>query len=109
VQNSGSFSTKKLSMGLTANKVDSFQTDSAMKLRRGSSGNDLHSGKKYYQNSFMNSMRNKRDKQMNESQHQQPEPVYAPISLMYLKYSRQRQQAVLMLQHCAILSQLNRH
>jgi hypothetical protein len=47
VQNSGSFSTKKLSMGPTGNK-DSFQTDSAMKLRRGSSGNDLHSGKKYY-------------------------------------------------------------
>lgn len=28
---------------------------------------------------------------------------------MYLKFTRQRQQAVLMLQHCAILSQLNRH
>lgn len=29
--------------------------------------------------------------------------------LHYLKYTRKRQQAVLMLQHCAILSQLNRH
>lgn len=38
-----------------------------------------------------------------------PEPVYYPVSLSYLKYTRQRQQAVLMLQHCAILSQLNRH
>ena len=31
------------------------------------------------------------------------------MSLFYLKYTRLRQQAVLMLQHCAILSQLNRH
>jgi hypothetical protein len=36
-------------------------------------------------------------------------PIYQPVSLFYLKYTRQRQQAVLMLQHCAILSQLNRH
>ena len=40
---------------------------------------------------------------------QQPEPVYAPVPLMYLKYVRKRQQSVLMLQHCAILSQQNRH
>jgi len=30
--------------------------------------------------------------------------AYQPVSLLYLKYTRQRQQAVLMLQHCAILS-----
>ena len=40
---------------------------------------------------------------------QQYEPLFQPVSLYYLKYIRQRQQAVLMLQHCAILSQLNRH
>lgn len=35
--------------------------------------------------------------------------IKEPVSLWYLKYTRFRQQAVLMLQHCAILSQLNRH
>lgn len=40
-------------------------------------------------------------KQLNLIQH--------PVSLLYLKYTRQRQQSVMMLQHCAILSQLNRH
>lgn len=35
--------------------------------------------------------------------------IKEPVSLWYLKYTRYRQQAVLMLQHCAILSQLNRH
>jgi hypothetical protein len=37
------------------------------------------------------------------------QPVFFPVSLFYLKYTRLRQQSVLMLQHCAILSQLNRH
>ena len=37
------------------------------------------------------------------------QPSLVPICLIYLKYTRQRQQAVMMLQHCAILSQLNRH
>ena len=31
-------------------------------------------------------------------------PIIQSSSLYYLKYTRQRQQAVLMLQHCAIMS-----
>lgn len=36
-------------------------------------------------------------------------PVLAPIGMMYLEFTRMRQLAVLQLQHCAILSQLNKH
>ena len=39
----------------------------------------------------------------------QLEPIFEPVALFYLKYTRQRQQMVIMLQHCAILSQLNQH
>lgn len=38
-----------------------------------------------------------------------PEPLLTPCSLLYLKYTRLRQLTILLLQHCAILSQLNRH
>ena len=37
------------------------------------------------------------------------EPAIVPCSLLYLKYTRMRQLTILLLQHCAILSQLNRH
>jgi hypothetical protein len=37
------------------------------------------------------------------------QPILKPVHLHYLKFTRTRQQAVLMLQHCAILSQLNHH
>ena len=37
------------------------------------------------------------------------EPIMVPCSLLYLKYTRLRQLTILLLQHCAILSQLNRH
>ena len=36
-------------------------------------------------------------------------PVIKPLGLLYLEYTRMRQLAVLQLQHCAILSQLNKH
>lgn len=38
-----------------------------------------------------------------------PQPIIVPSSLLYLKYTRLRQLTILLLQHCAILSQLNRH
>ena len=38
-----------------------------------------------------------------------PQPIVVPCSLLYLKYTRLRQLTILLLQHCAILSQLNRH